>query len=124
MTIAAASQTSAIFSTLPLLALLLFVIAVFRWNRRSKAVTKRQLDQLEQQLKIIRNEILLVTTNAVPGERTVRTIGYVEALSEAEAASDWEYRLAEKQALLDLDAPGNCHGGQCHCGASQEQCPL
>jgi cytochrome c-type biogenesis protein CcmH/NrfF len=48
MTIAAASPPSAIFSTLPLLALLLVVIAVFRWNRRSKAVTKRQLDQLEQ----------------------------------------------------------------------------
>ncbi len=110
MTIAAASQTSAIFSTLPLLALLLFVIAVFRWNRRSKTTTKRQLDQLERELKVIRNEILLVTTNAVPGERTVRTIGYVEALSEAEAASDWEYRLAEKQALLDLARQGLAMG--------------
>ncbi|MEF8724907.1 MAG: hypothetical protein V5B30_20830 [Candidatus Accumulibacter delftensis] len=47
-----------------------------------------------------------VTTNAVPGERTVRTISYVEALSEAEAASDRAYRLAEKQALLDLARQG------------------
>jgi uncharacterized protein YbjQ (UPF0145 family) len=110
MTIAAATPPSAIFSTLPLLALLLVIIAMFRWNRRSKATTKRQLDQLEREFKVIRNEILLVTTNSVPGERTVRTIGYVEALSDAEAASDWEYRLAEKQALLDLARQGLAMG--------------
>ncbi|WP_299161795.1 hypothetical protein, partial [Accumulibacter sp.] len=73
MPIAAATPPSAIFSTLPLLALLLVIIAMFRWNRRSKTTTKRQLDQLEREFKVIRNEILLVTTNAVPGERTVRT---------------------------------------------------
>jgi hypothetical protein len=76
------------------------------------------------ELKIIRNEILLVTTNAVPGERTVRTIGYVEALSETEAASDWEYRLAEKQALLDLARQGLAMGANAIVGTSQEPCPL
>jgi uncharacterized protein YbjQ (UPF0145 family) len=30
----------------------------------------------------------------------------VEALSDTEAASDWEYRLAEKQALLGLARQG------------------
>ncbi|TXT22440.1 MAG: hypothetical protein FD134_2470 [Gallionellaceae bacterium] len=29
-------------------------------------------------------------------------LGYVEAISPTEAASDWEYRLAEKDALLKL----------------------
>jgi uncharacterized protein YbjQ (UPF0145 family) len=61
-------------------------------------------------LKVIRNEILLVTTNAVPGERTVRTTGQVEALSETEATSGLEYRLAEKQALLDLARQGIAMG--------------
>ena len=38
----------------------------------------------------------------LPGCRVVKTIGYVESLSETEAGSDWEYRIAEKEALLGL----------------------
>lgn len=102
MTIAAATQTSTLLGALPLFALLLAAVALLRWNRRSKAVTEPQIDQLEHELALIRNQILLVTTDDVPGGRVVKTIGYVEAHSETEAASDWEYRLAEKDALLKL----------------------
>ena len=63
---------------------------------------KPQRDQLEHELDLIRNQILMVTTDDLPGFMIVKTIGYVEALSESEAASDWEYRLAEKEALLKL----------------------
>lgn len=102
MTIAAATQTSSIFGAFPLFALLVAGAALLRWNRRSKARMKPQLDQLEHELDLIRNQILLVTTDDVPSFRIAKTLGYVEALSESEVASDCEYRLAEKEALLKL----------------------
>ena len=102
MTIAAATQSSILFGAFPLFALLLAGAALLRWSRRSKARMKPQLDQLEHELDLIRNQILLVTTDDVPGFRIAKTIGYLESLSETEAASDWEYRLAEKDALLKL----------------------
>ncbi|GAB5605752.1 hypothetical protein TK5_18320 [Sideroxyarcus sp. TK5] len=46
--------------------------------------------------------MLLVTTDDVPSFKIAKTLGYVEALSPTEAASDWEYLLAEKDALLRL----------------------
>ena len=102
MTIAAATQSSSLFGTFPLFTLLLAGAALLRWSRRSKARMKPQRDQLEHELDLIRNQILMVTTDDLPGFMIVKTIGYVEALSESEAASDWEYRLAEKEALLKL----------------------
>ena len=103
MTIAAAAtQTSNLLGALPLLALLLIAVTIFHWNRRYKTTVAPRLAQLERELDLIRNQILLVTTDNVPGRRISRTIGYVESLSETEAASDWEYRLAEKDALLRL----------------------
>ena len=102
MTINAATQSSSLFGALPLFALLLAGVALLRWNRRSKASVEPQLDQLEHDLDLIRGQILLITTDNVPDRRIVKTIGYVEDISEIEAASDWEYRIAEKEALLGL----------------------
>ena len=102
MTIAAATHTNGLFGVLPLFALLLAGAALLRWNRRSKASVEPQLDQLEHDLDLIKTQILLVTTDILPGCRVVKTIGYVESLSETEAGSDWEYRIAEKEALLGL----------------------
>jgi uncharacterized protein YbjQ (UPF0145 family) len=106
MPIAAATHTSAVFWFLPLLGLLLIGVVMFRWSRRAKTTTTRRLEEVERELATVQSQILLVTTSAVPGGRTVRTLGYVEALSDTEAASDWEYRLAEKQALLGLARQG------------------
>ena len=102
MTIAAATQSSSLLGVLPLFALLLAGAALIRWGRRSKAKVEPQLDQLEHELDLIRAQILLTTTDDVPGFRIAKTLGYVEAISPTEAASDWEYRLAEKGALLRL----------------------
>ena len=102
MTINAATQSSSLFGALPLFALLLAGVVLLRWNRRSKASVEPQLDQLEHDLDLIKTQILLVTTDILPGCRVVKTIGYVESLSETEAASDREYRIAEKEALLGL----------------------
>ncbi len=106
MPIAAATPTSNVFWFLPLLGLLLIGVEMFRWSRRAKPTTTRRLEEVERELATVRSQIMLVTTSAVPGGRTVRTLGYVEALSDTEAASDWEYRLAEKQALLGLARQG------------------
>lgn len=101
MTIAAATtQTSSLLGALPLFAFLLAAVALLRWNRRSKTGIKPH--QFERELNLIRSQILLVTTDNVPGFKIAKTLGYVEALSPIEAASDWEYRLAEKDALLRL----------------------
>ena len=102
MTIAAATQTNSLFGALPLFALLLAGAALLRWNRRSKTTAVPRIAQLERELDLIKSQILLVTTDMLPGCRVVKTIGYVEALSEIEAASDWEYRIAEKDALLRM----------------------
>ena len=102
MTIAAATQTNSLFGALPLFALMLAGAALLHWNRRPKAAAVPRIAQLERELDLIKNQILLVTTDMLPGRRVVKTIGYVESLSETEAASDWEYRIAEKEALLAL----------------------
>ena len=101
MTVAAATQTSNLLGGLPLFALLLITVALFRWNRRSKTRTER-LVQLEHDLDLLRNQILLVSTDDVNSAKIVKIFGYVETLSETEAASDLEYRIAEKDALLKL----------------------
>ena len=110
MPIAAATQTGDVYWFVPLFGLLLIVVVMFRWSRRCKARTSRRLDELERELATLRSHILLVTTSAVPGVRTVKTLGYVEVLSDTEAASDGEYRLAEKQALLGLARQGLAMG--------------
>ncbi len=102
MTIAAATQSSSLLGVLPLFALLLAGAALIRWNRRSRTTAVPQIAQLERELDLIKNQILLVTTDDLPGIGIAKTLGYIEALSPTEAASDWEYRLAEKDALLKL----------------------
>lgn len=102
MTIAAATHTNGLIGALPLFALLLAGAALLRWNRRSKAAAIPRIAQLERELDLIKSQILLVTTDMLPGCRVVKMIGYVESLSETEAGSDWEYRIAEKEALLGL----------------------
>jgi len=38
----------------------------------------------------------------VPAQPILRTIGFVESMSAIEAASDADYRIAERDALLEL----------------------
>ena len=102
MTIAAATDSGGLLGALPLFAVFLAGVALFRWTRKSKSMTEPKLAKLERELDLIRNQILLVTTDNLPGIRIAKTLGYLEALSPMEAASDWEYRLAEKDALLGL----------------------
>lgn len=102
MNMSAATHASPLFGALPLMALLLAGFALILWNRRDKASTEKKIAQIDQELDLIRNQILLVSTGELPNGSIVKTIGYIEAISDMEAASAWEYRLAEKDALLKL----------------------
>lgn len=106
----AASHASNLFGTLPLLALLLAGIAFFAWNRRDKASTEKKIAQLDQELDSIRNQISLVTTDGFSGGKILKTVGYIEATSDIEATSAWEYRLAENEAMLKLAQTALSHG--------------
>ena len=104
-------ETSGLLGALPLFSFLLAAVVLLRWSHSSKAIIKPQLDQLEHELDLIRSQVLLVTTDNLVGFRIVKTIGYVEALSPTEAASDWEYCIAEKDALLRLAQKARSVGG-------------
>lgn len=98
----AASHASNLFASLPLMALLLAGFALLVWNRRDKASTERKVSQLDQELDLIRNKLTLVGTEGFPGGKILETIGYIDATSDIEATSAWEYRLAEREAMLKL----------------------
>ena len=98
----AASHASNLFGTLPVLALLLAGFAFLVWNRRDKALTEKKIAQIDQELDLIRNQITLVTTDGFSEGRILKTFGYIESTSDIEATSAWEYRLAEKEAMLKL----------------------
>ncbi len=85
-------------------------LAIFWLPRRGKTGAERRREELTREIDRLKDQILLVTTNVVPGERTAKTLGDVEALSRTEAASDWDFRLAEKEALLDLARQGIAMG--------------
>lgn len=98
----AASHASNLFGTLPLMAFLLAVFAFLVWNRRDKASTEKKIAKIDQELDLIRNQITLVTTDGFSEGRILKTFGYIESTSDMEASSGWEYRLAEKEAMLKL----------------------
>ncbi|HAY29209.1 MAG TPA: hypothetical protein PK440_20930 [Candidatus Accumulibacter phosphatis] len=77
MPIAAATHTSHVFWFLPLLGLLLIGVVMFRWSRRAKTTTTRRLHEVERELATVQSQILLVTTSAVPGGRTLRTLAHL-----------------------------------------------
>lgn len=102
MNMSAATHASTLFGVLPLIALLMAGFALILWNKRDQALTEKKIAQIDQELDLIRNQILLVSTGKLPNGSVVKTIGYIEAISDVEAASAWEYRLAEKEAMLKL----------------------
>ena len=106
MPIAAAAQASEVACVPPLFRLLLTGVVMFRWSRRSKVRTSWRLDQVTRELGMLRNQILPVTTSAIPDGRPVQPQGYVESLSDTGDASDRDSPLAHKQALLLLARQG------------------
>jgi hypothetical protein len=60
------------------------------------------LASLDDDLQTIQKRIVLASTESITNRDIARTIGYVEFLSEIEAVSDSDYRVAERDALLGL----------------------
>ncbi len=102
MNMAAASQATSFLGIMPIVAILVTAFTLFRWNRRCKIVGTARLDHLNREIEALQDRILLVSTDSVPDQPTLKTIGYLESLSGIEAASDSDYRLAEQDALLKL----------------------
>lgn len=102
MSIAAATQTSSFFGWMPIVACILVGVALYRRNRRIKAVDHRRMDRMLLELEAIKHQVLLISTDQPPSRAATRTIGYLESVSAVEAASDADYRLAETDALLNL----------------------
>ncbi len=102
MNMATASQTTSFLGITPIVAILIAAFTFFRWNRRCKIVGTARLDQINREIEALQNRILLVSTDSVPDQPILKTIGYLESLSGIEATSDSDYRLAEQDALLTL----------------------
>lgn len=102
MSPAAVTQTSSFFGWMPIVALILAGLTLYRWNRRNKTVDHRRMDRMLSDLETIKHQVLLVSNDLPPSRAAIRTIGYLESVSAVEAASDADYRLAETDALLNL----------------------
>ena len=98
----AAVQTSNLMAWLPLAAMLLAISILIRWGRQNRDRDTQRLNQLDSALASIREQLFLASTESVPERSIVKTIGFVESMSGIEAASDADYQLAEREALLAL----------------------
>ena len=110
MSIAAATQTSSFFGWMPIVACILAGLTLYRWNRRNKTVAHHQMDRMLSDLEAIKHHVLLASTDELPSQTVIRTIGYLESLSAIEAASDADYRLAECDAMLSLAKDAHARG--------------
>ena len=98
----AAVQTSNLMTWLPPAAMLLAVSILIRWGRRNRHRDTQRLNQLDSALASIREQLFLASTDSVSERSIAKTIGFVESMSGIEAASDADYQLAEREALLAL----------------------
>jgi uncharacterized protein YbjQ (UPF0145 family) len=98
----AAVQTSDLMTWLPVAAILLAASILIKWGRQNRDRDTQRLNQLDSALASIREQLFLASTESVPERSIVKTIGFVESMSGIEAASDADYQLAEREALLAL----------------------
>lgn len=110
MSLAAVTQTSSFFGWMPIVACVLAGLTLYRWNRRNKTVAHRQADRMLLDLEAIKRHVLLVSTDELPSQKVIQTVGYLESLSAVEVASDADYRLAECDALLSLARDAHTRG--------------
>jgi hypothetical protein len=97
-----ASHSSSFIGMAPIVAILAATFIAFLWHRKNKPSESPALNRINRELDALQETMLLATTDTVPGVEISKTIGYVEALSDVEVASDRDYRLAERDALLRL----------------------
>jgi hypothetical protein len=98
----AAVQTSSLMTWLPILALVMATAIMMKWQRTHRRLDTSRIAQLDASLVAIRKQVVMVSTTALPGKKTLKTIGFLESTSDIEVSSDGDYRIAEKDALLAL----------------------
>jgi len=77
------------------------VLMIFgTFGRRKKAAIKAE--KVNKQIQDLRQRILIVTSSTIPGKEIKDVIGSVTGVSKIAASTDAEFRLAEKEALLDI----------------------
>lgn len=106
----AASHSSSFIGMAPIVAILAAIFIAFLWHRKNKPSESPALNRINRELDVLQETMLLATTDTVPGVEITKTIGYVEALSDVEVASDRDYRLAERDALLRLAKAAQAKG--------------
>lgn len=91
-----------ISSLLPFIIFIIFagLIVLITFGRRKKAAIKTK--EIDKQIQDLRRRILVVTSSTIPGKEIKDVIGSVAGVSKVEASTDVEFRLAEKEALLDI----------------------
>lgn len=106
----AASHASSFIGMAPIVAILTAALIAFLWHRKNKPSDSPALNRINQELDALQKTMLLATTDSIPGVEITKTFGYVEALSDVEVASDRDYRLAERDALLRLAKAAQAKG--------------
>ncbi|MHB1428961.1 MAG: heavy metal-binding domain-containing protein [Rhodocyclaceae bacterium] len=106
----AASHANSFIGMAPVVAILAATLIAIFWHRKNKLSDSPALNRINQELDALQKTMLLTTTDSIPDVEITKTLGYVEALSDVEVASDRDYRLAERDALLRLTKAAQAKG--------------
>ncbi len=59
-------------------------------------------EMLDEKIQNLKNQILVVSSNTIPGKEIKEILGIVRGISDTSASSDAEFKLAEKEALFKI----------------------
>lgn len=116
MSMSAATQSSAALGWIPILATIFATYIMYKWLKRIRGIDVMRMKKLDADIDDIKQHLLLVTTESVPGHPIIKTLGYHEAMSPIEAGSDSDYRIAEREALLAFARLVVAHGANAAIG--------
>jgi len=75
-----------------------FIIFIFYNQKRAKA----KGEALDKEIQRLRKQIIVTSSNFIPGREIKEVIGLVRGVSKTSASTDAEFRLAEKEALVEM----------------------
>jgi len=81
--------------------LIIFYLTIVKPKKREETA-RVKAEELDKQIQELSQRVLFVTSSTVPGKEIKRVIGAVTGVSKTEASTDAEFKLAEKEALLDI----------------------
>lgn len=92
----------AVFFYLFLFFLCVLIIFYLTIVKKREETARVKAEELDKQIQELSQRVLVVTSSTVPGKEIKRVIGAVTGVSKTEASTDAEFKLAEKEALLDI----------------------